>query len=66
MRPCPERRFRMCYVVLESTKEILFRIDAWEIRSVDKAIEWAETNGYEIVRDEITLMGDMVLWVKEA
>lgn len=61
----PRKEDSMCYVVLEATKEILFRIDAWELHSVDKAIGWAEANGYKIVKDEITLMGDMVLWVKE-
>lgn len=54
----------MCYVVRESDELILYRIDAWAMDSYGKALKWAKVNGHEVLRDEITLLGDMIIWVK--
>ena len=53
----------MVYVVNETTEKILFKIDAWETDSVNTAVKWAKDNGYKLLRDGITSMGDMIIWV---
>lgn len=53
----------MVMVVREKTNEILYRGEAWEIGSVDKAINWAVENGYTPFKDEITAMGNMIIYV---
>ena len=54
----------MVYVVKRDTKEILNRGDAWERGVVDRMYQWIDENGFTAVDDEITFMGDMVIWVK--
>lgn len=54
----------MVFVVEESSKKILFRVDAWEKNSVATARKWVKDNGYTSLGDEITMNGDMVIWVK--
>lgn len=54
----------MVYVVNKADNKVLNRIDAWELGAPDKMASWAERNGYTILNAEITLMGDMVIWVE--
>ena len=54
----------MVYVVNENTKEVLFKIDAWVGGAEGIASEWAYNKGYTCIREEITMMGDMVIWVR--
>ena len=55
----------MVYVVKkDEIGTIVNRCDAWEINAADKMRAWAIENGYEIIKEEITFMGDMVIWVK--
>lgn len=54
----------MVLVVELLSKKILARFEAWEEDSIDNAIKWAKDNGYKPMKDEITPMGDMVIWVK--
>lgn len=55
----------MVFVVEESTRKILNRCDAWETDSDLKMADWAEENGYTILKSEITSMGDMLIWVEK-
>ena len=54
----------MVYVVNENTKAILFKIDAWDVDAEGTAIRWAKDNGYKLVDSKITMMGDMIIWVR--
>lgn len=54
----------MLKVVSMDSKMILFTVDAWEADCIDKACRWIAENGYEFVSNEITFMGDMVVWVR--
>lgn len=56
----------MIIVARISDNKILSRYEAWEMNSYDNALQDIKGNGYEYVREEITMMGDMVIWVKEA
>ena len=53
----------MVYVVRKSDKKILFREDAWAYHSVEAAYTYVAMQGLETVDEEITAMGDMVIWV---
>ena len=53
----------MVIVALKETGRILNRFEAWATNSVETACRWAVENGYKLLGDEITLMGDMVIWV---
>ena len=54
----------MVYVVEESSKQILFREDAWAYHAVEAAYTYVAMSGLETINEEITPMGDMVIWVK--
>lgn len=54
----------MVYVVNRKTNEILNRCDAWELGAVSKMTRWARGAGYSTVTQQITSIGDMVLWVE--
>ena len=54
----------MIMVVRMKDNKILSRYEAWEINSYKNAIDDIKGNGYEYVKEEITFMGDMVIWVK--
>lgn len=54
----------MIYVVMKETGEILFEIDAWYVNAEEKVSAWMAENGYTLVNEEITLMGNKVVWVK--
>jgi len=43
---------------------IVFRIDAWQMNASTIVAEWIADNGYEFICEEITFMGDKVVWVK--
>lgn len=43
--------------------KILHRCDAWENGAYEKMRNWITENGFVIVDEDITAMGDMVMWV---
>ena len=45
---------------------IVFRVDSWSANASETVAEWIADNGYTYVSEEITFMGDKVVWVKEA
>ena len=53
----------MLFVAKVSTKEILFRVDAWDIDCEAKAVEFLRANKLNCVKDEITMSGNRILWV---
>lgn len=57
----------MVYVVEKTTGKILYRADAWELGAPERLARKALANGYTHIKEVITPMGDMVIWVwKEA
>ena len=57
----------MIYVVEKTTGKILYRADAWELGAPERLARQALANGYTHIKEVITPMGDMVIWVwKEA
>lgn len=54
----------MVLVVEIKTNKILAKFEAWDEDSIDNAIKWAEDNGYDVLAEKITPMGDMVILVK--
>lgn len=56
----------MVYVVDKETDTILQRADAWELDAPERLAYWAASNGYTVLKHEITPMGDMVIWVQKA
>lgn len=54
----------MLYVVDVETNKILFKIDAWYLSATEEAEKFIDENHLTIVKDEITLSGNKVLWVK--
>lgn len=53
----------MILVVRTSDKKILSRYEAWAQGAQTEALKFIQDNGYKVVSDEITLMGDMIIWV---
>ena len=53
----------MLYIARISTKEILFKVDAWDINCEAKAVEFLNANKLNCVKDVVTAMGDRILWV---
>ena len=53
----------MIYVVNVTNREIVNHCDAWELGGEDRMIKETRADGWTVVRDEITFMGDMVIWV---
>lgn len=54
----------MIIIVRMNDNKILSRYEAWEVDAYENAIGDVRRNGYEYVKEEITFMGDMVIWVK--
>lgn len=54
----------MIKIVRISDNMILSTYDAWQLNSYSNAHKDIEANGYELVNEEITFMGDMIMWVK--
>lgn len=54
----------MLYVIDELTDKVLFKIDAWAVNAEGMALNWIRENGYEVSHDEITIMGNMLIWVR--
>jgi len=54
----------MCYVVRKSDNMVLNRIDAWELDSVGTMRRWAQDNGFSVIDEEITVFGNMIIWVE--
>ena len=53
----------MLYIVNSADNSILAKFDAWCLNCMEKAHEFIQERKLEIVRDEVTFMGDMVYWV---
>ena len=54
----------MLYVVKrDEIGTILARWDAWYIHCTEEAEQFIKDNGLEVLDDEITFMGDRVIWV---
>lgn len=53
----------MIYVVEKKTNKIVKRCDAWVKNGVENMRAEAYFMGYEILGEEITFMGNMVIWV---
>ena len=55
----------MVYVVLkDEIGTILNRIDAWVYGAEDIMKQWIKDSGFTLVEEQITMMGDMILWVE--
>ena len=44
--------------------QILSKYEAWAEGAYETAVGDVRRNGYEYINEEITFMGDMVIWVK--
>ena len=55
---------KMILIVRMSDNKILSRYEAWAQDAYETAIGDVRRNGYEYIKEEITFMGDMVIWVK--
>ena len=55
----------MIYVVDRDSMQVLNRIDAWVVDGIERMVAWAWNNGFEEVSREITIMGNMVIWVQK-
>ena len=53
----------MLYIVNKETDMILNRWDGWYIHAEDEAGAFIRENGLTVLKDEITLMGDRIVWV---
>lgn len=55
----------MVIVALKESGKILKRFEAWAEDCVINAVRWADEHGYAPAckEPEITLMGDMIIWV---
>ena len=54
----------MLYIVDRDTEKILAKWDAWYAHAFEEATEFIVKENLEFLDLEITLMGDMVLWVR--
>lgn len=54
----------MIIVARISDRKILSRYEAWDTNAYDNAIDDIRGNGYAYVKEEITMMGDMIIWVE--
>ena len=51
----------------DKNRNIVFRVNAWLADATETVAKWITRNGYKYHSEEITLMGDMIVWVtKEA
>lgn len=53
----------MIYVVDRKHEQIWNRCDAWECGGLERMLKWCEDNDWIVDGQEITPMGDMVIWV---
>ena len=53
----------MIYLVEMDTNKIIGRCDAWLAGGEERLIQKAEELGYTVVNEEITMMGNMVIYV---
>ena len=54
----------MIYVVNKETNMVLAKFEAWTEDAMDKAARYVAKAGVEYLDQEITFMGDMVIWVR--
>lgn len=53
----------MVYVVEKATGKILYRADAWELDAPERLAAKAVADGYTLIEQFITPMGDMFIYV---
>lgn len=53
----------MMYVAKFDTKEILFRVDAWDCDCESKAVAFIRENKLRVKDDVITVNGDRIVFV---
>lgn len=56
----------MILVARKSDKKVLSKYEAWDLNSYPNALGDIERNGYKYISEEITMMGNMIIWVEEA
>ena len=54
----------MIKVVDKGLSKVMYWVDAWRSDAMKVAAEWIADNGYTVIGQEITMMGDMVIFVK--
>ena len=54
----------MIIIVRKSDNKILSKYEALELNAYENAVHDVEANGYTYISEEITMMGDMVIWVR--
>ena len=54
----------MILVVRKSDDKVLSRYEAWDPNAYTNAMDDIKGNGLEYIGEEITLMGNMIIWVK--
>ena len=54
----------MVLVVDVKSNVILAKFEAWDADCIDDAVQWTKDNERKIVKEEVTTMGDMVIWVE--
>lgn len=54
----------MIIVVRKADKKILTRYEAWAVNAYQTALDDIRGNGYQYDSEEITMMGDMIIWVR--
>ena len=54
----------MIYVVVRNSNEIINRCDAWENGGEERMRREAHEAGWVPMESEITMMGDMIIWVE--
>ena len=59
-----EGDFKMILIVRKNDNKILSKYEAWAKDAYETAVGDVRRNGYEYINEEITFMGNMVIWVK--
>lgn len=54
----------MIKVVDNGLSKVMYWVDAWRSDAMDVVADWIINNGYTVIGQEITMMGDMVIFVK--
>lgn len=54
----------MLLVILKETGEVKFKVDGWLFDCVDKAENFIIKNGYECLGHEISITGNLIIYIK--
>ena len=55
----------MIIVARKSDKVIIARYEAWATGAYENALADIDREGFRYLSEEITMMGDMIIWVQE-